>query len=334
MIWNPFRRQNRSRVEQKGGVPEVKSVIDLIEKLLSVQLMLEHERPRQAFKALMNNRLAAGYVFGFHDACFQIYGLVNPNDPALGMGLLRDSYKHIFGYQEGDRLFESSLGWHRDYEFVVGRQSGGEDFVEFKMQGTPTLGLQRILGLGFNVSMVERTLKESTRLNQPNTQVTKKETVNYLGAGKVLGKIFVKPDVWRDINRLSGYHVPSSVMHYEAAFARVAIICETIRQKRTDVIASQMLKGIDQYIIETFKCGHEEEVLDHYKNVPLDIIASQAINSYQNSVFPLTELAFVFARRLSIVSVPVGEIAALFDEVKTEAETLLRYSATVQRGRT
>ena len=161
MIWNPFRRQNRSRVAQKGGFPEVKSVIDLIEKLLSVQLMLEYERPRQSFKALMNNRLAAGYVFGFHDACFQIYGLVNPNDPALGKGLLRDSYKHIFGYQEGGVLFESSLGWHRDHEFVVGRQSGGEDFVEFKMKGTPTLGLQRIIALGFNVSMVERTLNKS-----------------------------------------------------------------------------------------------------------------------------------------------------------------------------
>ncbi len=78
------------------------------------------------------------------------------------MGLLEASYKHIFGDQAGFVLFGSSLRWQTDREFQIGRQSGGEDFTEFKSKGTPPLGLQRIIGLGFNAAMVERTLD-----NQP-----------------------------------------------------------------------------------------------------------------------------------------------------------------------
>jgi len=172
---------------------------------------------------------------------------------------------------------------------------------------------------------------QTARPNTPETQTTIKTTSDYAGVGKALGAIFVKPDVWRDINRLRGYQVPESVANYEAAFARVAIIRETIRQQRTGVIATQMLGGIDQYIIETFKLECEQEVLDHYKKVPLHVVASRAIQSYESSVFPLTELAFIFARRLSIVSLPATEIAALFDEVKAEAEVLLRLTTSLQR---
>jgi hypothetical protein len=46
-----------------------------------------------------------------------------------------------------------------DHDFMIGRQSGGEDFAEFKKNGTPPLGLQRIVSLGFDASMVERTLQ-------------------------------------------------------------------------------------------------------------------------------------------------------------------------------
>lgn len=162
------------------------------------------------------------------------------------------------------------------------------------------------------------------------TQTAINATSNYVGIGKALGAIFVKPDVWRDINRLRGYQVPEPVVNYEAAFARVAIIRETIRQQKTGVIATQMLAGIDQYLIETLKLERGQQVLDHYKNVPLCAAASRAVQSYECNVFPLTELAFIFARRLSIVSLSANEIAALFDEVKAEAEKLLRLSASME----
>ena len=169
------------------------------------------------------------------------------------------------------------------------------------------------------------------RPNTFETQATIKTTPDYAGVGKGLGEIFVKPDVWRDINKLRGYQVPELVANYEAAFARVAIICETIRQRKTGVIATQMLGGIDQYIVDTFTNESNQEAVEHYNQVPLYVVASRAIRSYESNVFPLTELAFIFAQRLSIVSVPVTEIATLFDEVKAEAEVLLRFTTGLQR---
>jgi hypothetical protein len=148
----------------KGGMraiardEEAKPVIELIEQLLSLQLVCEHKRAHDAFPTLMTNRLAAGYVFGFHDACFQIYGFINPNDRAAGLGLLEASYKYIFGDQAGFVLLDSSLRWQTDREFQIGRQSCFEDFTEFKSKGTPPLGLQRIIGLGLNAAVVERSL--------------------------------------------------------------------------------------------------------------------------------------------------------------------------------
>ena len=52
----------------------------LIEALLTAQLALEYERARDAFPVLMTNKLAAGYVFGFHDSCLLTFGRLDPND--------------------------------------------------------------------------------------------------------------------------------------------------------------------------------------------------------------------------------------------------------------
>ena len=187
-------------------------------------------------------------------------------------------------------------------------------------EAVPSVGEKR------NSKLEGRTLRPTSHENQ----TTIKTTSDYAGIGKVLGKIFVKPKVWRDINRLRGYQVPESVANYEVAFARVAIIRETIRQQKTDVIATQILGGVDQYIIETFTHECEQEVLDHYKQVPLYVVASRAIRSYESNVFPLTELALILSHRLSIVSLPATEIAALFDEVKAEAETLMNIHAEAE----
>jgi len=145
--------------ERSSARPEAQSVIELIEQLLSVQLAFESNHLREAFPTFMTNRLAAGYLFGFHDACFHSYGLINPADRAAGLQLFRTSYERVFGDQAAFVLLNSSLGWQTDHAFAVGRQRAGEDFGEFRANGTPTLGLQHILSLGFNVTMIERTLK-------------------------------------------------------------------------------------------------------------------------------------------------------------------------------
>ena len=159
ILANIFRLASKTRSHNEGA----QSVIAIVEQLLSIQLVLEHQHFRKAFSTLMMNRVAAGYVFGFHDSCFQIFGLANSNSHAADAALFETSYKHIFGDQAGFALFQASLGWQTDREFQIGRQSGGEDFADFKRNGTPPLGLQRIITLGFNAEMVERTLDNPQR---------------------------------------------------------------------------------------------------------------------------------------------------------------------------
>jgi hypothetical protein len=137
----------------------VDQTMTLIENLLAAQLALEHERPRDAFPVLVTNKLAAGYVFGFHDSCFQIFGHLDRNEPDKGFALIKASYQSIFGDQPGLNLFNSSVHWQNDPDFQIGRLSGGEEYAEFTDKGTPPLGLQRILLLGFDAAAVWRGLK-------------------------------------------------------------------------------------------------------------------------------------------------------------------------------
>src|SRR5947209_1234722 len=106
----------------KDGETE-ESVVVLVEQLLSLQLILKHTQVREAFPELMTNKLAAGYVFGFHDSCFQIFGLASPDDREPGAALLETSYMHAFGSQAGFTLLRSSLHWQKDRDFQIGRQS-------------------------------------------------------------------------------------------------------------------------------------------------------------------------------------------------------------------
>jgi hypothetical protein len=135
-----------------------KSIISLVEQLLTVQLMPKYDRPRDAFSVLMTNKLAAGYVFGFHDSCLTTFGRIDPNDPKAGLSLMRSSYQNIFGNESGLALFEMSITSQKDNEFDIGRQSGGEEYVEFTEKKGPPLGLGRILILGFDAAAVWRTL--------------------------------------------------------------------------------------------------------------------------------------------------------------------------------
>jgi hypothetical protein len=109
----------------------------------------------------MTNKLAAGYVFGFHDSCFQAFGRLDPNDPKANLSLVQTSYQTIFGDQAGFALFRMSIASQEDSDFQIGRQSGGEEYMEFVQEKTPPLGLQRILLLDFDAAAVWRTLNRN-----------------------------------------------------------------------------------------------------------------------------------------------------------------------------
>jgi len=116
--------------------------------LLSLQLLPEYSDARQAFPALMTNKRAAGYVFGFHDASLQKLRLRDPNRKEHASALVEESYKHMVGQQAGHALFSASLNWQSDADFMAGRMIGGEDLLNYLDKNVPPLGLNRILILG------------------------------------------------------------------------------------------------------------------------------------------------------------------------------------------
>jgi hypothetical protein len=154
---------------------------------------------------------------------------------------------------------------------------------------------------------------------------------DYSGAGKALAEIFVKPNVWRDTGKLREYNAPDPVANYEIAFAHVAIVKETIRKCQPDLVATEMLEGVNQYVAEAFAKEESAEALEYYGNRPLSVIAPQAIRLYEENVFPLTQLAAVLARRLSVTGLSTIEIAALFEEIAAEAEQLMKVSSALQK---
>lgn len=148
-----------------------KQIISLIEQLLTAQLMLKYEHPREAFSTLTTNKLAAGYVFGFHGSCFQTFGRFDPNNPKSDLSEIRNSYRTIFGVEAGTALFEMSIASQSNSEFQIGRLSGGEEYIEFIQKKSPPLGLQRILLLGFDAAAVSRTLdKDRTQSSEATNQ--------------------------------------------------------------------------------------------------------------------------------------------------------------------
>jgi hypothetical protein len=132
--------------------------------------MPEYKHPREASSVLMTNKLAAGYLFGFHDSCFQTFGRLDRNDPET-VSVIQNSYQTIFGAWAGRALFEMSIASQKDSEFQIGRQSGGEEYMEFIQHKSPPLGLGRILILGFDAAAVWRTLdRDRTQSREANNQ--------------------------------------------------------------------------------------------------------------------------------------------------------------------
>ena len=117
----------------------------LIERLLTAQL---GHHPQYIFSTLRVNDVAAGYVLGFHDSAFKIFGIINRNDPETDFNIMQRSYEHIFGRSAGYALFDKSKHLQHNSDFSVGRLRGGEEYALFTHKGVPPLGLQRIIVLG------------------------------------------------------------------------------------------------------------------------------------------------------------------------------------------
>jgi hypothetical protein len=116
--------------------------------LIAVQLMPKYLSPKEAFGALMTNKRASGYLFGFHDSLLQRIGLYDPNDKDNSVKLMERSYKDMFGEQAGYALFSSALFSQDNPDFIEGRLNGGNEIVQYLEEKVPPLGLSRILILG------------------------------------------------------------------------------------------------------------------------------------------------------------------------------------------
>lgn len=116
--------------------------------LISVQLMPKYSSPKEAFGALMTNKRASGYLFGFHDSLLQRLDLYDPSNKNDSVKLMEKSYKNLFGEQAGYALFSSTLHSQDDPVFVEGRMNGGNEIVQYLEEKVPPLGLGRILILG------------------------------------------------------------------------------------------------------------------------------------------------------------------------------------------
>lgn len=89
-------------------------------------------------------------MFGFHEAFAQSSGLLDVNNPALGLNLIETSYKRLFGDWGGTALFNMSKYLQKDADFHKGRMIGGNELVKFMDGKTQPLGLGRILILGLD----------------------------------------------------------------------------------------------------------------------------------------------------------------------------------------
>ena len=139
--------QPRVRMPSTASNNKKSIFLATVSDLIGAQLIPKFSYPKYAFGALMTNKRAAGYVFGFHDALLQRLGLddsANKDHPPV---LIDTSYKDIFGNQAGYALFSMSLSSQHDTAFRQGRASGGADLIDYLDKDIPPLGLSRILVL-------------------------------------------------------------------------------------------------------------------------------------------------------------------------------------------
>jgi hypothetical protein len=114
-------------------------------KLLSIQFIPKYKSASAAFKDLHHNKLASGYILGFHDALIQRLKPFEPNSEELSTYLLDDSYHNIFGAPYGLALIAEAQINQTDPAFNKGRMIGRNDLINFFDNRVPPFGLNRIL---------------------------------------------------------------------------------------------------------------------------------------------------------------------------------------------
>jgi hypothetical protein len=143
--------EERRLTRQSGPVTQdeiVQFVLSAIEMLIAVQLSPQYETPYHAFSSIIANKIASGYIFGFHEAFVERCRLMDINEQAPGLSVIRNSYEHLFGKLPGSTLFDACRYSLKDLAFHRGRISGGNDFIEFMRREIPPVSLATILILG------------------------------------------------------------------------------------------------------------------------------------------------------------------------------------------
>jgi hypothetical protein len=160
-VFDRMYRNDTPRAEssprQQMKHPITKNNSNLQEKYISTaymlvftQLMLTYPDPKKAFGAIMVNKQASGYLFGFHDSLLQRMGLYDPKNKGVSFGIIERSYKNIFGEQAGHALFDFSVTQQNNQEFIESRMNGGNEIVQYLENNVHPLGLGRILVLGMD----------------------------------------------------------------------------------------------------------------------------------------------------------------------------------------
>lgn len=141
----PSSKASRPKPAMKPKQDAQSQFLSAAENLLSIQLVPHYEKASKAFPAIMTNKVASGYVFGFHDALLQRLGLYTPGNKQSAQELIEKSYKNIFGEQAGYTLFSMSVNSQENEQFQKGRMNGGNEVVAYLEDKTPPLGLGRII---------------------------------------------------------------------------------------------------------------------------------------------------------------------------------------------
>jgi hypothetical protein len=152
-------------------------------------------------------------------------------------------------------------------------------------------------------------------------------------AGKALGQIFVDLDKGSIVSKMRDYGVPNDIAACEVAFARVAIIKDTVKRSQPSSVANQILLGVNQYVAQAFGKGETLDVFRHYGNQNLSAIAEAAIRFYQEDVLSVTRLSEVLATRLSLPVSAASTIAPMLESVSAEADRLIKLSGLLQNFR-
>lgn len=147
-------RQSQPKLAKSLNVtsPTTKSSADIEELyfstiygLISLQLIPKYSSPKEAISIFMTNKIASGYLLGFHDSLLQRLGLYNPGNKEYSTKLMEKSYKKLFGDQDGCTIFSLSLNLQGDTVFSNSRMNGGNDIVRYIEEKNPPFGLNRII---------------------------------------------------------------------------------------------------------------------------------------------------------------------------------------------